>query len=135
MPGREITTRHMLFSLIVSLLSATDHDDLSALCFVRPNYDVCRLPLEWLSAFISFCTTIIMPSTAVSDLWLLRFVHPNSLSVRAFSRIIFFRRLNFLNFNNVVGGTSSIGVISHKNHDPAVLEYALPEGREAGFST
>ena len=117
----------MLFSLIVSLLSATDHDDLSALCFVRPNYDVCRLPLEWLSAFISFCTTIIMPSTAVSDFRLLCLGHPNSLSVKAIPRIIFFRGLNHLNFNNVVGGPSSIGVISHKNPDPAVLEYALPE--------
>jgi hypothetical protein len=50
-------------------------------------------------------------------------------------RIIFFRRLNSLDFNEVVGGPSSIGVISHKNHAPSVLEYALPEACEAGFST
>ena len=45
MSGSEITTRHMFFSLIVSPLSATGHDALSALCFVQPNYDECRLPL------------------------------------------------------------------------------------------
>ena len=33
MSGTEITTRHMLFSLIVSLLSATGH----VLRFVRPT--------------------------------------------------------------------------------------------------
>jgi hypothetical protein len=44
MSGSEITTRHMLFSLVVSLLSATDHDALSALCFVQPSYHVCRVP-------------------------------------------------------------------------------------------
>ncbi len=36
-------------------------------------------------------------------------------------------RLNSQDFNKVVGGPSSIGGISHKNPDPAVLEYALPE--------
>jgi hypothetical protein len=76
-----------------------------------------------------------MPSTAVSDFRLLHFVHPNSLSVRAIPRIIFFRRLNPLDSNKVVGGPPSIGVISHKNPDPAGLEYALPEACEAGFST
>ena len=136
MPGAEITTRHMLFSLIVSLLSATDHDDLSALCFVRPNYDVCRLPLGMAFGFTFRSAQLsYMPSTAVSDFRLLSFVHPNSLSIRAIPRIIFFRGLNSQDFNKVVGGPSSIGVISHKNPDPAVLEYALPEGREAGFST
>jgi hypothetical protein len=94
---------------------------------------------EWLSALRfaphNYRPTIIMPSTAVSDFWLLRFFHPNSLSVRAIPRIIFFRRLNHLNFNKVVGGPSSIGVISYKNPTPAVLEYAHPEAREAGFST
>ena len=45
MSGSEITTRHILFSLVVSLLSATGHDALSALCFVQPNNDECRLPL------------------------------------------------------------------------------------------
>jgi hypothetical protein len=77
--------------------------------------------------YVSFCTTIIMSSSAVSDLWLLRLVHPNSLSVRAIPRIIFFRRLNPLDFNKVVGEPSSIGVISHKNPDPSGLEYAHPE--------
>jgi hypothetical protein len=76
-----------------------------------------------------------MPSTAVSDFRLLRLVHPNSLSVKAIPRIIFFRRLNSLDFNNVVGGDYSIGVISHKKRHLPVLEYALPEAREAGFST
>jgi hypothetical protein len=76
-----------------------------------------------------------MPSTAVSDFRLLRLVHPNSLSVKAIPRIIFFRRLNSLDFNNVVGGDYSIGVISHKNRHLPVLEYALPEAREVGFST
>ena len=64
-----------------------------------------------------------MSSTAVSDFRL----HPNSLTVRVIPRIIFFRRLNFLNFNKVVGEPSSIGVISHKNPAPSILEYALPE--------
>jgi hypothetical protein len=72
-----------------------------------------------------------MPSTAVSDFRL----HPNSLSVRAIPRIIFFRRLNSLDFNEVVGGHSFVGVISHKNHAPSVLEYALPEAWETDFST
>ena len=44
MSGTEITARHMLFSLIVSLLSATGHDALSALRFVPPSYHVCRVP-------------------------------------------------------------------------------------------
>jgi hypothetical protein len=43
--GRDFCTRHMFFSLVVSHLSATGHDALSALCFVQPNYDECRLPL------------------------------------------------------------------------------------------
>jgi hypothetical protein len=34
MSGTEITTGHMLFSLVVSLLSATDH----VFHFVPPNY-------------------------------------------------------------------------------------------------
>jgi hypothetical protein len=76
-----------------------------------------------------------MPSTAVSDFRLLRLVHLNSLSVRAIPRIIFFRRLNSLDFNEVVGGLTSIGVISHKNHHLPDLEYARPEASEAGFST
>ena len=128
MSGAEITTRHMLFSLIVNLLSATDHDDLSALCFVRPNYDVCRLPLGMAFGFTFRSAQLsYLPSTAVSDFRLLSFVHPNSLSVRAIPRIIFFGRLNSLDFNKVVGESSSIGVISHKNHAHSVLEYALPE--------
>jgi hypothetical protein len=76
-----------------------------------------------------------MPSTAVSDFRLLHFVHPNSLSVRAIPRIIFFRRLNPLDFNEVVGGLTSIGVISHKNPTHPVLDYAHPDACEAGFST
>jgi hypothetical protein len=115
MSGAEITTRHMLFSLVVNLLSATGHDALSV--------------------FVSSGQLSYMPSTAVNDFWLLRFVNPNSLSVKAIPRIIFFRRLNSLDFNNVVGGDYSIGVISHKNRHLPVLEYALPEACEAGFST
>jgi hypothetical protein len=83
--------------------------------------------------YVSFCTTIIMSSSAVSDFRLLHFVHPNSLSVRAIPRIIFFRRLNFLEVNKVTGKTPFVGVISHKNPTPAVLEYALSVAYKAGF--
>jgi hypothetical protein len=72
-----------------------------------------------------------MPSTAVSDFRL----HPNSLSVRAIPRIIFFRRPNSLDFNKVVSRLISIGVISHKNPTHSILEYALPEAWETDFST
>ena len=44
-------------------------------------------------------------------------------------------RLNSQDFNKVVGGPSSIGVISHKNPAPVGLEYARPEACKAGFST
>ena len=76
-----------------------------------------------------------MPSTAVSDFRLLRLVHHSLLSVRAIPRIIFFMRLNFLDFSKIVNGLISIDVISHKNPDPVGLEYALPEACKAGFST
>ena len=89
---------------------------------------------EWLSAFISFCTTIIMPSKAVSDFRLLRLVHPSPLPIGNSTDIFFCRPIS-LDFNNVVGGPSSIGVISHRNLAPAGLEYALPEASKAGFST
>jgi hypothetical protein len=114
----------MLFSLIVSLLSATDYDDLSA--FVSSGC-MSSTAVSDFRPYASFRTTIIMLSTSVSDFRLIHFVHPNSLSVRAIPRIIFFRRPNSLDFNKVVGGSSSIGVISHKNPIHPVLEYALPE--------
>ena len=97
----------MSFSLVVSHLSATGHDALSV----------------FVSSGQLFAQLLCMPSTAVSDFRL----HPNSLSARAILRIIFFMRLNSQDFNKVVGEPSSIGGISHKNPDPAVLEYALPE--------
>ena len=111
MSGAEITTRHMFFLLIVCLLSVTGHDALSV--FVSSGQLFARL--------------LCIPSTAVNGFRLLSFVHPCPLSVRTIPRIIFFRGLNSQDFNKVVGEPSSIGVISHKNLAPAVLEYALPE--------
>ena len=128
MSGAEITTRHMLFSLVVNLLSATDYDDLST--FVSSGC-MSSTAVNGIRLYVSFCTTIIMPSSAVSDFRL----YSNVLSVKAIPRIIFFRRLNSLDFNNVVGGDYSIGVISHKNRHLPVLEYAHPEACEAGFSS
>ena len=104
MSGAEITTRHMLFPLIVSLLSATGHD------------------FSFRSAQLSY-----MPSSAVSDFRLLCFVNPNSLSVKAILRIIFFEGLTHWISTMLSASPSSIGVISHKNLAPAVLEYARPE--------
>jgi hypothetical protein len=46
-----------------------------------------------------------------------------------------FQRPNSLDFNKVNGRPPSGVVISHKNSDSAILEYALPEACKAGFST
>ena len=118
MTGIKIATGHMLFSLVVSHLSATGHDALSV--FVSSGQLFAQLlcmpstAVNGFRLYVSFCTTIIMPSTSVSDLWLLRLVQPNSLSVRAILRIIFFRGLNSLDFNKII--REDIQKIFRRNH-------------------